>query len=221
LKTPLCSVSFNQTGKGSILQETASQTRKRKRLKTTLAAAVAHPLRARCLTIFAERSASPSEIARELRLDVSNVGYHVTALAEANLVERVGSRPVRGATENFYRAVELPVVTAEQEEERSDADRRTFAETTLSLYTANAARAIEAGSLLSRYDHHLTRVALNVDEAGWKELTEAYLGLYEQVFQIQEAAAERIGDDKGSIRVVSFQSLFEMPRADLDDVSDR
>ena len=92
----------------------ASTTRRRKRLKTTLAAAVAHPLRARCLTIFAERAASPSEIARELRLDVSNVGYHVTALAEANLIERVRSRPVRGATENFYRAIELPVVTAEQ-----------------------------------------------------------------------------------------------------------
>ena len=46
------------------------------------------------LTIFAERTASPSEIARELRLDVSNVGYHVTALAETNLIERVGSRPV-------------------------------------------------------------------------------------------------------------------------------
>lgn len=187
-----------------------------------LAAAVAHPLRARCLTIFAERAASPSEIARELRLDVSNVGYHVTALVEANLVERVRTRPVRGATEHFYRAIELPVVTAEQEEERSEVDRHTFAETTLSLYTANAARSLEAGTLLSRCDHHLTRVAFNVDEAGWGELVDAYMDLYERVFRIQTSAAERLSDDDESIRVVSFQSLFEMPRGDLrGDPSDQ
>jgi DNA-binding transcriptional ArsR family regulator len=203
------------------MEAAASPSRKRKRLKTTLAAAVAHPLRARCLTIFAERAASPSEIARELRLDVSNVGYHVGALVEANLVERVRTRRVRGATENFYRAVELPVVTAEQEEERSEADRRTFAETTLSLYTANAARALEAGSLLSRYDHHLTRVATDVDREGWDELAEAHMELYERVFRIQAAAAERMADgDAEAIRIVSFQSLFEMPHGDLQGGSD-
>src|SRR6201985_3480084 len=85
----------------------------------TLGATVAHPLRCRCLTILADRVASPAEIARELGLEVSNVGYHVGALADAVLIEEVGQRPVRGAVEHFYRAVVRPITSSEDEEELS------------------------------------------------------------------------------------------------------
>src|ERR1700753_3059649 len=142
-------------------------TRKKKRLETTLAAAVAHPIRSKCLVILAERVASPAEIARELHLDVSKVGYHVNALAEANLIEEIGSRPVRGAVEHFYRAVELPVVSNEQEAELSPADQRVYAESVLSIFAANAAHSLDVGKFLDRTDHHLTRLAFNIDEEGW------------------------------------------------------
>lgn len=192
----------------------AVTTGRRKRLQSTLAAAVAHPLRARCLTVFAERVASPAEISRELMVDVSKVGYHVSALRDANLIEEVGQRPVRGAIEHFYRAIELPIVTTDQEPERSEEDRRNFSETILSVYAASASHAIEAGTFLARPDHHHTRVSVNVDEAGWKEMTEAYMELYDRVFEIREAAAERMAkSDEEPIRVVSFQSLFEAPRS--------
>src|ERR1700743_1369934 len=95
----------------------ATSAKKKKRLEPTLAAAVAHPVRTRCLVVLAERVASPAEIARELNLDVSKVGYHVSALAQANLIEQVGSRPVRGAVEHFYKAIELPLVSDDQESE--------------------------------------------------------------------------------------------------------
>src|ERR1700759_2273608 len=95
----------------------ATAQRSGKRLNTALAAAVAHPIRTRSLAILGERVASPAEIARELELDVSKVGYHVSALADAKLIEEVGSRPVRGAIEHFYKAVELPILTDEQEAE--------------------------------------------------------------------------------------------------------
>jgi DNA-binding transcriptional ArsR family regulator len=192
----------------------AAATGKRKRLKTTLAAAVAHPLRSKILTILAERVASPAEISRELGVDVANIGYHVRALLETGLIEEVRNRQVRGAIEHFYRATELPVITSEQEAERTDAERRAFAETTLSIYAANATNAIDTGTLLARPDHHLTRVAMNVDEEGWKEMTDAYMELYERVFDIRTAAARRIGkNSEEPVRIVSFQSLFEMPSA--------
>ena len=188
-------------------------TKKRKRLQSTLAAAVAHPLRARCLTIFAERAASPSEIGRELGVDVNKVGYHVNALVDARLIEEVGNRPVRGTVEHFYRAIQLPIVTSEEEVGRDPIERRVFSETTLSVYAANAAHALETGTFLARPDHHHTRLALAVDEEGWKEMTEAYMELYERVFEIQAAAAERMGEsDEAPINIVSYQSLFEMPR---------
>ncbi|MDX6654671.1 MAG: hypothetical protein QOH18_1381 [Solirubrobacterales bacterium] len=181
----------------------------------TLGAAVAHPLRCRCLTILADRVASPAEIARELRLEVSNVGYHVGALAEAGLIEEVGQRPVRGAVEHFYRAVVRPITSTEDEEELSLDKRLSFARTIWSLITANATTAIQSGVLVERPEHHLTRVPLRVDEQGWSELAEAYMELYERVYEIQADAAERLGQvpaDPG-ISVLSALAFFETPEA--------
>jgi len=190
----------------------AATTKKKKRLETTLAAAVAHPIRSKCLVILAERVASPAEIARQLHLDVSKVGYHVNALADANLIEEIRNRPVRGAVEHFYRAVQLPIVSNEQEEAFSEEERRVVAETILSIHAANAAHSLEEGTFLERPDHHLTRLAFNVDEEGWNEATAAYMELYDRIFEIQEAASERMRDgDENPFRVVSFQSLFEIP----------
>jgi DNA-binding transcriptional ArsR family regulator len=181
--------------------------------QATLGATVAHPLRCRCLAILADRVASPAEIARELGLEVSNVGYHVTALAEAGLIEEVGQRPVRGAVEHFYRAVVRPITNSEEEAELPLAERKSFARTTWSLIAANATTALEADTLVERSDHHLTRVPLRVDERGWSEMAEAYMELYERVYEIQADSAERLGknpDDPG-ISVLSVQAFFETP----------
>jgi DNA-binding transcriptional ArsR family regulator len=181
----------------------------------TLGATVAHPLRCRCLTILADRVASPAEIARELGLEVSNVGYHVGALAEAGLIEEVGQRPVRGAVEHFYRAVVRPITLTEEEADLSIEKRLSFARTIWSLITANATTAIQSGILVERPDHHLTRVPLRVDEEGWSELAEAYMELYERVYEIQAAAAERLGEDPDDtgISVLSALAFFETPEA--------
>lgn len=181
----------------------------------TLGAAVAHPLRCRCLTILADRVASPAEIARELQLEVSNVGYHVGALADAGLIEEVGRRPVRGAVEHFYRAVVRPITSAEDEEELSLDKRLSFARTIWSLITANATTALAAGTAIGRPEHHLTRVPLRVDEQGWSELADAYMELYERVYEIQADAAERLGQDSEDpgISVLSALAFFETPES--------
>jgi DNA-binding transcriptional ArsR family regulator len=181
----------------------------------TLGAAVAHPLRCRCLAILADRVASPAEIARELRLEVSNVGYHVGALADAGLIEEVGQRPVRGAVEHFYRAVVRPITSTEDEEALSLDKRLSFARTIWSLITANATTALQSGVLVERPEHHLTRVPIRVDEEGWQELAVAYTELYERVYEIQTSAAERLGEDPEDpgISVLSVLAFFETPEA--------
>jgi DNA-binding transcriptional ArsR family regulator len=181
----------------------------------TLGATVAHPLRCRCLAILADRVASPVEIARELGLEVSKVGYHVSALAEAGLIEEVGRRPVRGAVEHFYRAVVRPITTTEEEAELSIDKRLSFARTIWSLIAANATMAIQAGTLVERPEHHLTRVPVRVDEQGWSELAEAYMELYERVYEIQAASAERLGEqpEDPGVSVLSVLAFFETPEA--------
>jgi hypothetical protein len=159
--------------------------------------------------------ASPVELARELRLEVSNVGYHVSALADAGLIEEVGQRPVRGAVEHFYRAVVRPITSVEDEKELSLDKRMSFARTIWSLITANATTALHSGVLVERPEHHLTRVPLRVDEQGWAELADAYMELYERVYEIQADAAERLGRDPGDpgISTLSVLAFFETPEA--------
>jgi DNA-binding transcriptional ArsR family regulator len=71
-----------------------------------LARATAHPLRISILEILGldgGRILSPSDLCQELQIPLSNTNYHVTELAKAGLIEMVRERPVRGATEHFYR----------------------------------------------------------------------------------------------------------------------
>jgi hypothetical protein len=73
-----------------------------------LARANTHPLRISILEVLAldgGRTLSPSDLSYELRTPLSNVNYHVTELHRTGLVELVGERPVRGATEHFNREV--------------------------------------------------------------------------------------------------------------------
>ncbi len=73
-----------------------------------LARANTHPLRISILEVMAldgGRTLSPSDLSYELRMPLSNVNYHVTELHRTGLIELVGERPVRGATEHFYREV--------------------------------------------------------------------------------------------------------------------
>jgi DNA-binding transcriptional ArsR family regulator len=180
---------------------------------STLGAAVAHPVRCLALSILGEREASPAQIARECGLEVSKVGYHVTALVEAGLVEEVRHRQVRGAVEHFYRAVARPQVSIEEYEKLAPSERGSFIRTIWSMATANATTALEAGSMVERPDHHVTRVPVRVDEKGWEDLTEAYMELFERVYEIHAESAERLGErpDDPGIPAVSFQALFEMP----------
>jgi DNA-binding transcriptional ArsR family regulator len=71
-----------------------------------LARANTHPLRISILEVLemdGGRCLSPSELAFELRMPLSNVNYHVTALFRSGILELAGERRVRGATEHFYR----------------------------------------------------------------------------------------------------------------------
>jgi hypothetical protein len=71
-----------------------------------LARANTHPLRISILEVLAldgGRVLSPSDLSYELRTPLSNVNYHVIELHRTGLVDLVRERPVRGATEHFYR----------------------------------------------------------------------------------------------------------------------
>jgi DNA-binding transcriptional ArsR family regulator len=75
-----------------------------------LLVALRHPLRRDILRQMAgEEAISPRELANALRRPLSNVSYHVRVLADHAAIALVGTKPVRGSMQHFYRAaIEAP-----------------------------------------------------------------------------------------------------------------
>jgi DNA-binding transcriptional ArsR family regulator len=179
-----------------------------------LGAMVAHPLRCRLLAIFADRVASPNEIAQELGMPVGDVSYHVRTLKDAGAIELVEERPVRGSTEHFYRAKTLgPLLTDADYERMAPAERADFARHTFQLAAADASVSIEAGKLGERHDHHVTRVPFSIDETGWREMGELFRDTLARVLEIQSDSSARLAEsDETPIDGVAFSTFFETPR---------
>lgn len=185
---------------------------KQKSSEMTLGALVAHPLRSQCLTLLADRIASPAELATELEENLGNVSYHVRKLWRGGVVEIVEEKPVRGAMEHFYRAVKMPLFSDEEIAEATVEEREVISRQVFSLMTANATTAVEAGTFVKRPDYHISRVPLRVDEDGWNEMRDLFEKTLEGVFEIQEKSAKRLGDTQDSgIPIIAFNTFFEMP----------
>lgn len=75
-----------------------------------LLVALRHPVRRDILRVMeGKRAISPRQVASALHQPLSNVSYHVRVLADCAAVTLVGTKPVRGSMQHFYRAsVEAP-----------------------------------------------------------------------------------------------------------------
>jgi len=180
--------------------------------EATLAAIVAHPTRARCFSILAERTASPVEIAQEIGKDVGHVGYHVRKLQEMNLIELVDERPVRGAVEHFYRAIARPIVDEKEVAEQPIEDREVFTRHILQLHIADVARAMDEHTFDARPNRWIIRTPMLLDEDGFEELAALHAEAYERTMDIQARSDERrAGTDDEGITTMSTNMFFEMP----------
>jgi DNA-binding transcriptional ArsR family regulator len=181
-------------------------------IDSTLAAIVAHPTRVRCFVILAERIASPNEIALALKKDVGHVSYHVKRLEKIGAVELVRTRPVRGAVEHFYRAVERPIADDDDWGKLTPAERASITRYILQLHVADATRAVDAGTFDARANRCLIRTPVMVDEEGFDELNALHVETYERTLEIQARSAERLTSaPNGAIPTMTTTMFFELP----------
>jgi DNA-binding transcriptional ArsR family regulator len=186
--------------------------------KNMFAGVVSHPVRCRALTIFADREASPVEIARELGMDPSHVAYHVKVLLANGMIELTEEVPRRGSIEHRFRAVSRELsdedYAALNAEERGWYSRGIFC-----LAAADASCAFSSGSFADRPDHHISRMAVQVDEEGWSEVRDLFEATLRQLYEIKQEAGERLTREgmKG-ISILAFNTFFELP---LDRVMPR
>jgi DNA-binding transcriptional ArsR family regulator len=176
--------------------------------------ALRHPLRVRILARLQERTASPVELAEQLQSTLGSVAYHVRTLHQLGLIELVRERPVRGATQHYYRAVERATISDDAWREAAPIAKQAVVGAALQNIDEYTRAAAAAGGF-DRDDAHLSRTALRLDAKGWSELTKACGRLLEQVQRIEDSARRRIERDPqadGITDVGLVLMAFEMLR---------
>jgi predicted ArsR family transcriptional regulator len=182
-----------------------------------LAAVVSHPTRRRCWGALLDRVMSPKQMAEEFGLPTHHVSYHVSALEKLGVVELVYTRPVRGATEHFYRLIDRYELREEEVEAlgpEASADHLTLI---YQLELADVAASLDSGKMVERTDHTAWRQPLALDEEGWKAVATLVQETAERIVELQVEAVERTRDDPDarSIQAVAHLNFFEVPdRAD-------
>ncbi|HVW48207.1 MAG TPA: winged helix-turn-helix domain-containing protein [Solirubrobacterales bacterium] len=193
---------------------TSTRASEKPKFESTLTALLAHPTRVQAFCILAERTASPIEIAHEIRKDVSHVGYHVSKLVEIGHVELVGERPVRGAVEHFYRATKRPFASEEDSAAMSDEERDFLTRHTLQLHMVEVARSVDGGTFDKRLSRWLLRLPFEeMDDEGFDELGELFGRMYEEMLVIKGRASIRkeIDPDHETFPATATAMFFETP----------
>ena len=176
--------------------------------------ALRHPVRAEALSILNVRVASPAEIARELGLDVSKVSYHVSQLLAYECVELVETRPVRGATEHFYRGVGQKYLDQGFWKKLSLNVRSAISLTGLRVIFGAIRDSVSAGIFDRQKDRHLAVVTYDLDGQAWEEIGDLYNDTLDRTMELAADAAERLSEGKPRgkcVRATFVQLAFESP----------
>jgi DNA-binding transcriptional ArsR family regulator len=158
----------------------------------TVAKAFTHPLRGHIwVTLFERGEVSPTEIADELGLEVTEVSYHFRALKKRNLIRLVQRVPRRGFDEHFYEPVSPGLYFGDADWMKLPLGiRSTLSGEMLRQIIEGLTEALESGSFDAR-NRHLSQTWLLVDERGWKEMMRALKAALDRFLAIQERSTKR------------------------------
>jgi hypothetical protein len=157
-----------------------------------LVRALGHPLRARALAIFNERTCSPKEISDQLNVPVNKLSYHVNVLKRCECIELVTTAQRRGATEHYYRGTTRSFFNDEIWGQLSAAAKDGISVAGLKMILDAAQAAVVAETFDSRPDRHLSRTPVTVDEQGWGEIAAVLGTALDRVLDIQAESAGRL-----------------------------
>jgi hypothetical protein len=177
-----------------------------------LVKAMSHPHRLHALKILNERTASPIQLAPIVGTTVGRIAYHVRELERLDCIELVETRPVRGATEHFYRATARAFFDAEDWAQLPLSVRNSLSGVMMTEIWASIGNAMTAGTFDSRDDRHVSWTPMVVDDDGWGELRDILARALDEVIEVQAKSAARIAKSGGSgTRVGAAMTCFELP----------
>lgn len=177
------------------------------KLDARLARAMAHPTRAKILSVLGERCASPSELEPILDIKLSNLAYHFRELRKLDFIEVVDREQVRGATKTRYRATTRMLLDKENWESLSRETRSGVSVAAVEEVIDRATTAIEADTFDNRTDRAVITLKMDADEQGWGDINATLREAYERIREIEGETANRDGAKfRVTVSILSYES---------------
>jgi DNA-binding transcriptional ArsR family regulator len=161
--------------------------------QTRVAKALSHPLRHRLLIAYADREATPADVARQLEVPLTTVSYHTQRLLQSGLIAPVRTERRRGGLAHYYRSVSRPQFEDEVWASIPDAARHSLIADVLSAIWEDTGSALGRGAF-DAADVHVSRVPLELDGPAHEELSAILRRVVDDAQRLQretEARAEQ------------------------------
>jgi DNA-binding transcriptional ArsR family regulator len=184
-----------------------------------LVQALAHPLRARMLSILQDREASPKELAAEFGIPLANVAYHIQVLRKLKLIKLVKKTPRRGAVEHHYRADYGAHIDNEAWSATPDVIKRSMVGAMLGEIGNDVTDAATIGGF-EHAEAVLARSKYVLDQSAWEELSGMLGKVLDRADELQKEAEKRLrdsgheGERRAGLALMLFESMPSVPGAD-------
>jgi DNA-binding transcriptional ArsR family regulator len=175
-----------------------------------LAKVLSHEIRGHILATLGDRVASPSEIAREIGVPVTEVSYHVRELRVRKLIRLVHTEKRRGFREHFYELnTRLAYMDDDEWGQIPEQIRTSLTASLLQIVMSEAADALRTGTFHARAVHQ-SRTTMILDEDAWVEVRKVMKETLERVLAIQEECSKGLEKRPGEgVPVEVFMLGFE------------
>ena len=201
-------------------------------LDDVLAKALSHPTRCEILSYLNDfEVASPVEMERagvgrngstgkegprkkdtDEKRKLSNISYHVRVLVRMNLIEVVKTRPVRGSTEHFYKAVTKMLLDYDDWKKLPKGTKARISISAVEETMDRAGKALTARTLDSFDERNVINLGLRLDEDRFKQASYRMHELMEWLLDLQREAIAAAGDDDSNlIPTTASLLLYESP----------
>lgn len=185
----------------------STKTDRRRTPEEAISYALGHRFRIEILCLLNERSYSVQELSRTLRVPIGTVTHHVEALLGDDRIEVAETKRVRNLTQNYYRAIELPLLSDEEMAALPPKNRQEIYGVILQAAMAESLASYSTEKIRDDQRAVLAWMWLNADAQARVEIADEQARSLERMREINAASASRraqSGEDGKSIVVVSF-----------------
>jgi DNA-binding transcriptional ArsR family regulator len=172
-----------------------------------LISALSHPLREHILAVVNERTASATEIGREIGLKVPAFYHHFEVLEELRFIEQVKTQRRRGARERFFQAREAILFDDRAWEVIPASVRADMTVSQIQAILDDVIKALRGGAFTSSAATHVTWLPGVFDRLGWREVLTLMNETLSRIMKIQQRSRKRIAV-KGEVGIPATIALM-------------